>query len=678
MESVRENTEVPGPMTDTTEETVPAPAPVIPDEEIDAAVAWSPDDGEDTLTPIAKRLEHLGAKFPPGFFDQPIEDVREGLKKIARDKRVISAARREEEARARQKEETKYDRLFSVTRGGRISILYPRLAEVIHQEMNTISFNDALYTYSDGFYSKDKGQISASIKEILDDIGYTGAFSVVKREVVAYLLAENPQGDKYPFNKCAHYLPVNNGVVHVDPDTGKIELLPHDPKYRFSYKLPVTFNPAADATYIKQVIEQWVEPDDVQYLLQVPAVAILQMWGYTQKQMFLFEGRRDVGKTTYCEFLYGFFGDGGYSQVDLKRLTEDRFATAELVHKMANIFDEMKSVALKSIETAKNLSGGKYHRIEKKFENAYNTILPAVHLFTCNVPPMIKAVDDDAFWSRWVYVVFPNRFQRDDRWKATLLTEENYSAFLNLALDIVAAVMQDPAALKRMTEKDVKEKWLEAANDTIRFVWTHFDSDPESIVLKDDVYRAYVQYCKENKISARAKNTFSSDLSRIGIFGVRPRDGKGRVQAYGGIRWKDPSSSGQGGQGIFTTYECSLESTGTGLESTETVDRIRTIDVVNNPDHPDHSSQDSPDPATEAKSRCAFSPDPADYAMLRPPEFRQSCTRCGGRPVVVRERAAEFNRRRGTAALCAKCYAGILHDPTQAEPAGAGVEEAGP
>ena len=60
--------------------------PVIPDAEIDAAEPWAPGgDGSDSLTPIVKILEHYGAKWPPGFFDQPIAAVRVGLKKAARD-----------------------------------------------------------------------------------------------------------------------------------------------------------------------------------------------------------------------------------------------------------------------------------------------------------------------------------------------------------------------------------------------------------------------------------------------------------------------------------------------------------------------------------------------------------------------------------------------------------------
>ena len=469
--------------------------------------------------------------------------------------------------------------LYEVTRGGQIVIHYPRLAEVLHQEMHTLSFNEALYVYQDGVYSRDKGRISARIKEILEEIGYNGAFSVVRREALEYLLAENPQ-DAYPFNKYTWHLPVKNGVIRVDSGAGGIELLPHSPEYRFSYKLPVTYDPAGDSTYIRQVLEQWVEPDDVPYLLQVPAVAILQTWDCVQKQLFLFEGRHDGGKTTYCEFLYGFFGDGGYSQVDLLRLSEDRFALADLEHKLANIHDEMRAVAVRSVGQVKNLTGGLHHRIERKHENAYHAILPAVHLFTCNTPPKIKEVDDDAFWSRWAYVVFPNRFPRDDGWKATVFTEANYSAFLNLVLEVVVAVMQDRSALKRMTADEVKQRWTEAADETIKFVWAHFERDATATVPKDDVYTAYLQHCQENGISPRAKNVLSSDLARMGIAGTRPRGGTSRIQSYAGIRWKGSSPSGQGGQGILNLIareEKKVQST----------DLIYTNKVGNNPDRPD-------------------------------------------------------------------------------------------
>lgn len=554
--------------------------------------------------------------------------------------------------------------LYDITRTGRIDIRYPKVAAFIHEEMRTISFNDTLYVYEDGMYSEDKGRIAARVKEILEAIGYDGPMSTVRREVLAYLLAENPQTD-YPFNHVPYHLSVKNGVLQVDPETYEIRLVPHSPDFAFSYQLPVTYDPAADTTFIRQVFEQWVEPEDVPYLLHPPVVAILQSWGIKQKQAFLFEGSHDGGKTTYCEFLYGFFGAGTYSQVDLHRLGEDRFALADLEHKMANIHDEMRAVAVRSAEIFKNLTGGLYHRIERKHENGRHVTLPAVHMFTCNRPPKVDDLDDDAFWSRWVYVVFPNQFPRDDTFKATLCTAANQSAFLNTVLNLVVAVMKDPRALQRMDADEVKQRWTMAADATIKFLWAHFDRDATATIPKEEVYAAYLRYCQENGIVARAFNTFSADLNRAGIVGVRPRRGKVRVQVYQGIQWKTDSplaSSGQGGQGISNLIACEKKEGACEKKEGTCSDHIRINNVGVPPDHPDQPPGD--DTLEEAKpgghsldkAKVKYSPDPADYADLRRIEFNQRCAACDKQGVVYREKAATFNARRGTAGLCKACY----------------------
>jgi len=555
------------------------------------------------------------------------------------------------------------DALFEVSRNGQVRIKYARLAEIIHEELHTVSFNDALYVYENGVYQRDRGRIAARMNEILKTIGYDGAFTTIRREVTAYLLAENPQSE-YPFNRLPWHLPVKNGVLRVDPDTHQIDLVPHSPEYRFSYRLPVTYNPDAKPTHIMQVLSQWVEDDDILYLLQPPVVAILQMWGRVQKQLFLFEGAHDGGKTTYCEFLYGFFGEGGYSQVDLYRLTEDRFALADLEHKLANIHDEMRAVTVRSVGTVKNLTGGLKHRIERKHEAACHVTLTAVHVFTCNSPPKIKEVDDDAFWSRWVYVTFPNKFPRNDGWKAALFTDENYSAFLNLVLKLVVAVMKDPAALRRMDTDEVKRRWVEAADTTVKFLWAVFERDPASTIPKDDVYSAYIRYCQENGVAARAKSVFSMDLNRLGIPGTRPREGGDRKQSYLGIRWKDASSSlpsGQGGQGVLNLIACERK-------EVQSTDLIYTNKVVDTPDHPDQGQPtvcsipvsgtevsgdngDSPD-----KGRVPYSPDPDDYSTLGHPQFNQRCAACNTVGVSYRERPLDFNVKRGTAGLCKACF----------------------
>jgi len=553
--------------------------PVIPDEEIDRLEFAKPgDSGPDRLTEVVKKLEHYGAKFRPGFFDQPIEDVREGLKEAARSERVLKTYHQVQEAKANQREKARLETFYEVTGSGKYKIRYPLLAEYVAEELFTISFNDTVYVYQDGIYAADKGRVAAFVKEVLEKIEYKDAFSVVRREVTEYLLAEDPQIE-YPFNKLDYHIPVKNGVVRIDPKTYEIDLIPHAPEHKFTYRLNVEYDPDAESNSILDMFNQWVEEEDVRYLLQPLSVSFLQVWGQPQKQCYLFEGGRDGGKTSYCEFLYEVIGPGAFSQVDLYSITKDRFALADLENKMMNIRDEMRPVNINSAEAIKNLTGGLKHRIERKHVDGYHVTLPAAHVFTCNKPPEVKDVDDDAFWSRWVYVVFPNQFPRDATFKKRLNTERNKSAYLNLVLKVVTEVMGDPNALKRMSSDEVCERWTEAADATIKFIRTHFDTDASSSIEKDEVYSAYIRYCQEGKIPIRPKPSFSADLNRMGIVGARPRDRGSRLQVYAGIRWKaDSPLRGQGGQGELKLITREKEGT-----------IIYTNNFLDHPDHPDQS-----------------------------------------------------------------------------------------
>jgi len=165
------------------------------------------------------------------------------------------------------------------------------------------------------------------------------------------------------------------------------------------------------------------------------------------------------------------------------------------------------------------------------------------------------------------------------------------------------------------------------------------------------VYEAYVRRCQASSTACLKKNTFSADLSRMGIIGCRPREGGDRVMSYRGIAWKSdapdrPSHSGQGGQGIF------LDIThGKKIEEDIHIGSL----PLSNPDHPDRG-QDPREIATH-------SADPVDYQPLPRPDFGQRCAACGKQGVQHREKPADFNRRRGTAALCETCFENLGATP---------------
>jgi len=545
---------------------------------------------------------------------------------------------------------------------GKVHLKYAAIADHIKRIQSMIAFQQRLWVYTGDRYVENHGQIEALIQQTTRGPGYEGAISPVKREVLSYL-RDSDGFQKYPFDRAEGYLPVKNGILHITADS--VRLLPHGPEHLFTFCLPVTHDPAASSQFVADTFADWVG-EDAGYLVQVPAQCILQAWGRIYKTAYLFEGQTNAGKTTYCDFLYAFFGEQVFSKVGLYALLENRFAFADLLGKMLNVQDDLPFIPLKSMGTFKDLTGGEQHRIERKHEQAFKTSIRAVHLFTCNRPPEIKDLDDRAFWGRWVYLMFSNAYPVNPEFQRRLTSPENLSGFLNLVIAKVQAVLRGDDQIRQMDREAVRGVWTAGSSPVVSFITSNFTRNIQAEIPKDEVYEAYAQHCQTTSAPCMPKNTFSGELARMGIIGCRQREGSARTQAYRGIQWQEespyrPSPRGQGGQGnsqLIPHVELPPDQAtidggqgGQGIFLHITREKNTEIDITHtgklcasDPDHPDH------------KEEAPHSSDPADYQRLTRPDFGQKCSACGKPGVTHRERPADFNRRRGTAALCDQCF----------------------
>lgn len=446
------------------------------------------------------------------------------------------------------------DDLVSTGSKGQMVPNFSGIAWHIARLLCTVSFNNRLWIYTDeGVYRQDKGEVRRVLKLIVDELaditlGEHGGdppknskISAIDREVRYHLLATNTYSD-YPFDRAHWMIPVANGVVRIDPESRSVDLVPHSPDHLFTYRLPITYDPDADPSALLEVFEAWVGEEHAACLVQLPAVAFLQQWVGALKIAYLFEGPHDAGKSTYCELLYALFGRGAYSEVSLQALTFNRFAAAGLEGKLINISDDLEAIPMNSLGTFIQLTGSVFHSVERKGQDSYETVLTAPHIFTCNRPPQLKKdIDNQAFWSRWVYLIWPNRFERDNDFKRRLFTADNMSACLNLVVGEILAYLNDRTHLKRMAPEEVQTLWVQATDEVFRFVSEHFDRAPDSWIPKDRVYEAYVRFCDREQVTARPKNSLSVALSRLRITGSYRTDPatRKRVHVYSGIQWKE-------------------------------------------------------------------------------------------------------------------------------------------
>lgn len=459
---------------------------------------------------------------------------------------------------AQEAEETKYDRFFSIveTKFGKfVALNYVEIAAHLRDEFAVLTFNKTIYLYdpATGLYIENVGQIENEVQAIAEEVGYKGKITEVKREVLSYV-RDYAIETRYPFNQYPG-IPVDNGVVQVNLATGEVRLEPYTPALRFTYKMPVVYDPAASPDAIDAVLRQWVEPVDVPLLYQIPAQALLHQLGRKKpyKKCYLFHGDQDAGKTTYLELLYCAIGAENCAGVALQRIGTDRFYKGALENKVLNTYDDLGDVPFSNTGTLKALTGGFEHDIERKGRDSYKGRIFAVHVFTCNKPPSVddRNKTDSAFWSRWEYLTFPNSFPRDPSFHERMYTPENVSGYFNRVLETVVTIAQTGALLVDSSAYVVRDRWSFNSDPLYRFVQEHLEKNLKGAIPKDDLFDAYLRYCHAEEVDAAkipvSKDAFAKKLFGYD-FGTSKQTVEGtRVQMFTGYNWQVSSRFKPGG-----------------------------------------------------------------------------------------------------------------------------------
>jgi putative DNA primase/helicase len=316
--------------------------------------------------------------------------------------------------------------------------------------------------------------------------------------------------DNIPVN----LIPVENGVLKVDFETGNVELLPLSPQYFFTSKLPVKYDPEAKCPKIEKFLSEIVEPENKQLLIE--AIAYTLYRDNPWRKMFLLVGEGANGKTTFLTLLERFLGIRNISSRSMFELVEERFAKADLYRKWANICDELPYGRLLTTEVIKRLTGQSLVTAENKFKNSFQFKFWGKMIFAGNVLPKVFE-ESSAFYDRLILIIFPYRFvekpmaENEKPVNKNLIneitTEEELSGLLNLALQNLPKVLKEGFSYAKRVD-EVRELYTKVSDPVAAFVMEKIETDPESWIPKDELYTAFVLYCKQNKLPILANNVF--------------------------------------------------------------------------------------------------------------------------------------------------------------------------
>ncbi|MBA7693119.1 hypothetical protein ES703_101695 [subsurface metagenome] len=211
---------------------------------------------------------------------------------------------------------------------------------------------------------------------------------------------------------------------------------------------------------------------------------------------------------------------------------------ADLFGKLANIYADIPSTKMSHVGLFKMLTGGDTIGAEKKFRDRFSFNNTARLIFSTNKPPK---VDEDtlAFWRRWIFINFPNKFegrQADKRLLQKLTKKSELSGLLNVALQGVGRLLSQQGYSYELSPDEIAE-WHQKASDPIyAFVEDACEADPEAWISKDDLYDAFLKYCDEKNIPRIGKESFGRALKNAkNVHVISQRSGPRGRQMHG---WK--------------------------------------------------------------------------------------------------------------------------------------------
>jgi len=416
---------------------------------------------------------------------------------------------------------------------------YQYVAEYLGKKYSAVAYKHTIFLYNPdtGIYFEDDGRLQSEVKRISDIVEKDANLTGTYKEIRFHLESARNSID-YPFNTAPDLIPVGNGIVKVNLETGESELLPFDPLFKFNYRLAVKYDKDAPTVPIKKYLET-LHPD-IDLLVQIPAHCLLSMLGRTYKRAYFLKGDHDSGKSTFLTdaLVTRFFGKDCVSTVSLQNLLYDRFRLAMLEGKVANVYADLSDQRIGDIGLFKLITGGDYIPVERKHKNPYDIKNQAVLIFSANKYPKLS-VGDDAFWSRWITLNFESTFTIDTTFAGKMFTDENISGLLNLVLAHIPTIVKNGLQGTGSVEKD----WLNDSSSAHRFINEYMVRDVAAYTEKRDVYAKYIQFCDEEDLTKETDKSFTQAIKlhggKTGRHEIRGR----QEQCYDGFSFPTPTNT---------------------------------------------------------------------------------------------------------------------------------------
>ena len=408
------------------------------------------------------------------------------------------------------------DELAVVTRDGafekptffnsRGMFLFDKFANYLQQVENIVKINGKLHIFRNGVYEQGDDNIEKAMIEHIPNLS-----RAKRQEVLSYL---ELKVSKESAIADANLIAFENGVLNVIDDSFN----DFSPEYIITNKIPHNYNPDAKSDLLDGVLNKLACGDEnVEELL-------LQSIGYCfyrrnelRKSFFLLGEKRN-GKSTFLDMVGTLLGEDNTSNLDLCEIG-DRFRTAELTGKLANIGDDINDEWVSNTAIFKKVVSGDVVTVERKGKDPFKLRSFAKFFFSANsLPRLGRGKDSRAVLDRLVIIPFDARFSKDDPdYDPFIKYKLREEPVMEALIAKVVPALRDVLADQEFAHCSKVEANLDEFEKSNNPLLVFFDDVEENDYLHEPikvVYQKYSSFCLSNNLQALSALEFQKQMKK--------------------------------------------------------------------------------------------------------------------------------------------------------------------
>lgn len=377
-------------------------------------------------------------------------------------------------------------------------------SEYLKREYNIITINRILHLYKDGVYLSGVHEIEKII------IKHIPTLTKAKRSEVISLLQIMAEETKLSL---PDKIVCNNGLL----DIMTLQLEPFDSTYIAVNKIPINYNPAAKSKVVDHVLNKISCGDQQLRLLIEEMVGYPLLRRPEMGKCFILTGRGSNGKSTLLDMITAMLGDENIASIGMEEI-EQRFKTAEIMGKLANIGDDISNGYMAENSKFKKLVTGEPLIVERKGVDPFKMRNYGKLIFSANEIPRVNDTSN-GLSRRLVLVPFNANFSSNDPdydpfIKDKLMENESLEYLLNLAVAGLRRVLIDNnRSFTRVNAVEQELQEYEKINNPILMFADEYKIENEPVQY---IYDKYCMWCNGGGMKPMNRNKFVSCLKPIG------------------------------------------------------------------------------------------------------------------------------------------------------------------